>query len=59
MATIEPKLYLDTNIIMDIVHDRWMPSVQLADRIRKEKNLYMLDRRFVQAVMYYWSKNKS
>lgn len=37
MPIIKPILYLDTNIIMDIVHNRWKPSVQLAERIRKEK----------------------
>lgn len=30
------QLYLDTNIILDIVHNRWNPSVSLMERIKQE-----------------------
>lgn len=36
MSIIEPRLYLDTNIIVDIVHGRWADSVKLMERAKKE-----------------------
>jgi len=35
MAT-EPRLYLDTNVILDVLNNRWEPSKKLLDRIRIE-----------------------
>lgn len=34
---IEPKLYLDTNIILDVIRKRWIPSVTLFERIKSER----------------------
>lgn len=36
MVTIEPKLYLDTNIILDVINNRWTSSVNLVERIKSE-----------------------
>ena len=33
---VEPILYLDTNILLDVVDDRWLPSTNLIKRIEKE-----------------------
>ena len=34
MADAIPHLYLDTNIILDFVHNRWKPSIDLFEKIR-------------------------
>ncbi|MBL7209801.1 MAG: type II toxin-antitoxin system VapC family toxin [Dehalococcoidia bacterium] len=34
MSDVIPHLYLDTNIILDFVHNRWKPSVDLFEKIR-------------------------
>ena len=33
---IEPQLYLDTNIILDVINNRWPPSANLIKRIESE-----------------------
>lgn len=48
----QPRLYLDTNILLDVMHDRWIPSTKLFERIKSERwkcvtshftNLEMID----------------
>lgn len=36
MSTVEPQLYLDTCIILDVIHNRWNPSTKLIERIKSE-----------------------
>ena len=36
MANTEPILYLDTNIILDVLHGRWPASKRLFERIKSE-----------------------
>ena len=37
MANIVPILYLDTNIILDVLHSRWAASKELFERIKSER----------------------
>jgi predicted nucleic acid-binding protein len=36
MNIIEPHIYLDTNVILDAIYQRHIPSVELLDRIKNE-----------------------
>lgn len=36
MNTIEPHIYLDTNVILDAIYERYAPSVDLLDSIKNE-----------------------
>ena len=36
MNKIEPHIYLDTNVILDAIYNRYTPSVELLDRIKNE-----------------------
>lgn len=32
-----PRLYLDTNILLDVIHNRWQPSIDLIDKVRANR----------------------